>query len=73
MNRRKIERAIHNAHEGNMGSRHGAILLEGNKIIGEGFNSRLRTCFSGTALPAVHAEMQCIKDGGLKRQCLIRG
>ena len=63
---------ISNAHESDMQSRHGAIVFAGGKIIGRGHNSTERTSFNKIALPAVHAEMHCIKDAKLKRQCFIR-
>lgn len=70
--RRYITEAISNAHESKMQSRHGAIVFAGGKIIGSGCNSSTRNSFDGVALPAIHAEMQCIKDAQLKRQCFIR-
>lgn len=67
-----LTEAIYHAHESKMQSRHGAIVFAGGKIIGKGHNSVNCTSFDNVALPAVHAEMRCIKDARLKRQCFIR-
>lgn len=66
-----MQEAISNAFESTMQSRHGAVIFTGGKIVGKGCNSR-RSNFDKIMIPAIHAEMQCIKDGRLKRQCPIR-
>lgn len=51
--------AIKVASKSPMWFKHGAILVKGGRVIGQGFNYE-RKCFRGKTIASMHAEIQCL-------------
>lgn len=52
--------AMAEAHDSDMSFRHGAVLMQGHKIVSKGHNHNNRSWLkNGSLVPSMHAEIDC--------------